>query len=111
LPLINLSAFADLKEMSGNELLNELIDVFLEDGPRMIAAMHAALAAHDVDAFRRNAHSMKSNADTFGATELAEHARALEVMGRAGNLDVGDRLDLLRDACLAASDELRGMRA
>lgn len=110
MPLISPSAFADLREMSGDELLNELIDVFLEDGPKMIAAMQAALAAHDVDAFRRNAHSMKSNADTFGATALADLARALEVMGRAGNLDVGNRLEGLHAACLAASDELRGMR-
>lgn len=33
------------------------------------------------ESFRRTAHSIKSNASTFGATRLAEMARALEIGG------------------------------
>jgi len=109
--VISPSAFAELKAMSGDELINELIDAFLEEAPNMLAAMQAALAVHDVDAFRRNAHSLKSNAETFGATALAAIARELEVMARAGSIEVGDRLERLLVACREASDALRGMRA
>lgn len=109
--LIDPSVFAGLKEMSGEELLNELIDAFLDDAPKMTAAMNAALGARDIDAFRRNAHSMKSNADTFGATALAAIARQLEGTARAGSLDVGSRFEDLLAACGAASDELRGLRS
>ncbi len=110
MPLINQATFAELKRMSGDELINEVIDAFLDDAPKMIAAMQAALGSHDVESFRRNAHSMKSNADTFGATALAALARELEAMGRAGDLNVGNRLEMLRTACDAVSEELEGMR-
>ena len=108
--LIDQSTFAGLREMSGDELLNELIDVFLVDAPRMITAMQTALEATDVDAFRRNAQSLKSNAETFGATALAALAKELEVMARAGNLAVGSRLDALREASASACGELAGLR-
>lgn len=108
--LINQSVFASLKEMSGDELLTELIDVFLVDSQRMIAEMQAALDARDVDAFRRNAHSLKSNAETFGATDLATQARDLEVIARAGTFEVGDRLDLLRQAAGPVFRELEQLR-
>lgn len=110
MPLISPATFAELKRMSGDELINDVIDAFLDDAPKMIAAMQAALDSHDVESFRRNAHSMKSNADTFGATALAAVARELEAMGRAGDLNVGNRLEVLRTACEAVSEELEGMR-
>ena len=111
MPLISPSTFADLKEMSGEDLINELIDAFLDDAPRMIAAMQAGLEARDVESVRRNAHSMKSNAETFGATALAIVAREVEALARAGDLDVGNRLELLQEAYRAASQELEGLRA
>ena len=38
---------------------------------------------HDADAFRRTAHSLKSNGNTFGAQAFAAMARALERGGMA----------------------------
>jgi len=110
MPVISASTFAALREMAGGDLIDDLIDAFLEDAPRMIAAMQAGMEAQDVDAVRRNAHSMKSNADTFGATALSAVAREVEMRARAGDLDVGGPLADLRESCRAASDELRGMR-
>lgn len=110
MPLVSESTTAALRGMVGEQLLNELIDVFLDEAPRMIEAMQAALGAQLVDDFRRNAHSLKSNADTFGATELAALARELEVMARANDLNVGSRLEQLRAMCVGVSDELRGLR-
>ena len=77
----------------------------------MINAMQTALGTKDVESFRRNAHSMKSNANTFGATELAALAKELEGMGKEGNLDIGNRLELLKEAFGQVADELKGMRA
>jgi HPt (histidine-containing phosphotransfer) domain-containing protein len=40
---------------------------------------------------RRSAHTLKSNAAAFGATDLAEHCASLEARARAGEVsDVGD---------------------
>ena len=108
--VIDQATFEELKELSGADFINELIDAFLEDGPHMIQDMQAALKTKDVDSFRRNAHSLKSNANTFGATELGALAKELEFMGRDNNLDVGNRLEVLKGAFEKAAEELRGLR-
>jgi chemotaxis protein histidine kinase CheA len=45
---------------------------------RAIEQATSALAAGDADRFRRAAHSLKSNANTFGAPGLGAMARGLE---------------------------------
>ena len=108
--LINKATFEELKQMSGADFINELIDAFLDDAPDMISQMQAALLSKDVESFRRNAHSLKSNANTFGATELGRLAKELESMGKENNLDIGNRLDVLNEAFGKVADELKGMR-
>jgi len=110
MPVIDNTTFNELKQMSGEDFINELIDAFLDDAPNMIQNMQTALEAKDVDSFRRNAHSMKSNANTFGATELGALAKELEYMGRENNLEIGNRLDVLKEAYAKAAEELKGMR-
>ena len=111
MPVIDLATFEELKQMSGEDFINELIDAFLDDAPNMIQNMQAALATKDVESFRRNAHSLKSNANTFGAMELAALAKELEFMGKENNLDVGYRLEVLNEAFGKVAEELKGMRA
>ena len=110
MPVIDKATFEELKQMSGVDFINELIDAFLEDAPDMIQNMRTALITKDVESFRRNAHSLKSNAYTFGATELGALARELEVMGREKNLDVGDRLEFLNESFGKVAEELQGLR-
>jgi HPt (histidine-containing phosphotransfer) domain-containing protein len=110
MPNIDLATFQELKQISGDDFINELIDAFLDDAPGMIDQMRTAVAARDIESFRRNAHSLKSNANTFGATELGVLAKELEFMARENNLDVGDRLDVLKQAFDIVAQELRGMR-
>jgi len=110
MPVIDPATFEELKQMSGEDFINELIDAFLDDAPNMIQNMESALEARDVESFRRNAHSMKSNANTFGAMELAALAKELEFMGKENNLDVGYRLEVLNEAFGKVAEELKGMR-
>ena len=56
----------------------ELVDTFLDEAPQLLEQLTAALAAGQADAFRRTAHSLKTNALTFGALTLAAKARELE---------------------------------
>ena len=109
--IIDATVFDELKQMSGDDFINELIDAFLEEGSNMLNNMHAALQAGDVDSFRRNAHSLKTNANTFGATELGIQAKELEYMARDNNLDVGDKLEKLNQAYSAAAAELKEMQS
>lgn len=110
MPVIDKATFEELKQMSGADFINELIDAFLDDGPHMISQMEAARESQDVESFRRNAHSLKSNANTFGATELGTLAKELEIMGKEKNLDVGNRLEILKQAFQRVAEELKGMR-
>jgi HPt (histidine-containing phosphotransfer) domain-containing protein len=107
---IDQATFNELKQMSGADFINELIDAFLDDAPDMIQNMYTALEKKDVESFRRNAHSLKSNANTFGATELGTLAKELEFMAKENNLEVGNRLEILKEAFGKVAEELKGMR-
>ena len=112
MPLIDRATFEELKQMSGDEFISELIDTFLDDAPKMMQDIKIALNANDADSFRRAAHSMKSNAATFGASQLAEQAKELESLGRENKLpDVGDKLKALEEALQSACDELKGLKS
>jgi len=110
MPEIDKATFEELKQMSGEDFINELIDAFLDDAPNMLANMKSALEAKDVESFRRNAHSLKSNANTFGAPELGELAKELELMAKENDLEIGNRLEVLNEAYDRVAEELKGMR-
>ena len=56
----------------------ELVEAFLTEGPKLVAAMHAAAAATDRVGLRRAAHTLKSNAAMLGADALAAVCQDLE---------------------------------
>ena len=104
---IDLKVFDELKQAAGADFISELIHTFLEDAPLQIGQMENALASQDAESFRRAAHTLKSNAATFGAEGLASLARELEMMGRDNNLAVGDRLEVLNEAFEQVKSELQ----
>jgi histidine phosphotransfer protein HptB len=68
---IDAATFAELKDTAGADFVADLVATFVdEEAPQMLAELRAAQAAGAADRFRRAAHSMKSNAMTFGALEL-----------------------------------------
>ena len=110
--VIDQVTFDELKQMSGEDFINELIDTFLEDAPNMIAEMKSALDSNDVDTFRRAAHSMKSNAATFGANDLSVMAKELEMLGKENKLnETGNRLKSMEEAYASAKQELEALKA
>jgi len=108
--LIDRSVIDGLSEAVGEDFVGELIDTFLEEAPGMFGEMKQALVSNDADGFRRVAHSLKTNASTFGANELAEQAKELEYMARENNLDIGNRLELLEKAYKQAANELNSLK-
>ncbi len=75
---IDLQILTELQETTGHEFALELVTTFLDEAPGMIDEMKNAAAVRDADGFRRAAHSLKSNANIFGATGLAELSRKME---------------------------------
>ena len=78
---IDKKTFAALQEMAGAEFVVELVHAFFEEAPVMLATLTSSLAQGDAETFRRTAHSLKSNSNTFGAQELAAIAKDLELSG------------------------------
>ena len=112
MPVIDKITFDELKQMSGEDFINELIDTFLEDAPKMIAEIKSAYTSNNVESFRRAAHSMKSNAATFGASQLAALAKELEMLGKENKLhETGDRLKALDEAYESVRGELAGLKS
>jgi len=83
------AAWERLQEMAGGDagFLKEMVETFLADAPGMLAEMHQSLEQGDAATLRRIAHSLKSNSADFGAKELSDLCRELEMMGKAGTLD------------------------
>ena len=80
---IDVATFEELKATAGADFVRELVDTFLVEAPAMLAELREAFAAGDAERFRRSAHSLKSNGNTFGALTLGAMARELELGGLA----------------------------
>jgi histidine phosphotransfer protein HptB len=78
---IDRATYTALTETTGDDFVRELVDTFLVEAPAMLDELRAAYAAGNADTFRRAAHSLKSNANTFGALTLARLAKHLELGG------------------------------
>jgi CheY-like chemotaxis protein len=65
----------------------ELLDTFLREAPALLASLRSAQQRGEAEQLRRSAHTLKSNARTFGAAPLAERCQALEGMAKAGTID------------------------
>ena len=80
-PTIDQPTFESLQQTAGADFVVELVDTFLVEAPLMLAELRASLAEQSADRFRRAAHSLKSNGNTFGALALGRMAKALELGG------------------------------
>lgn len=86
-----LDALVDL--LGGDlEALADVIEAFLDEAPARIAEAVQGCEAGDATLAGRAAHTLKSNALTFGATRLAEQARLLEESARRGDLQTAGEL-------------------
>jgi signal transduction histidine kinase/CheY-like chemotaxis protein len=109
---IDRSVLARLVEGAGGDagFVSELIEQFVADTPGLVAAARSGLEKGDADKVRRAAHTLKSNAATFGAHGLAEHSRSLEQAAKRGALDdapamleaMAHELDVVRETLPAA---------
>ena len=76
----------ELRAMLGGEV-DRLIDVFLEDTPRLIAALENAASGPDYNGLRDAAHSLKSSSANLGAMSLSAAAKRIESGARQQSLE------------------------
>ena len=95
---------ATLENLGGDpELLQEILDFFLEMAPQQLDDLQAAVEAGDVAAVDLQAHSMKGGAANVGAVRVSAAARDLEMLAKGGGLDGASR------ALRAAARGIRGI--
>jgi CheY-like chemotaxis protein len=80
-----------LERLGGDsQRLSEVIQLFLVDCPRRLAAIKIAVDARDAGAICREAHGLKREAGNLSAVSLFETAEILEQLGRDGRFDAAD---------------------
>ena len=78
---------AALTRVGGDEeLLRELIEVFLGDSPKWLSDLRKAAAEGNAIDLRRAAHTIKGAVGYFGADEAGAAADRLQELGRAGDV-------------------------
>lgn len=87
--------FAQLRQTVDNnrELFDELVALYMTDGPLQLQRLQTGLACGDADAVRRSAHALKGMVGIFAAERTI--AAAQEVEDRAGHAD-----------CISAAERL-----
>jgi HPt (histidine-containing phosphotransfer) domain-containing protein len=78
---------AALMRVDGDiELLLEIVEVFLEDSPRLMARIRTALERQDPNSLEQAAHTLKGSVGNFCAPAAYAAASQLEKFGREGNV-------------------------
>jgi CheY-like chemotaxis protein len=81
-----LAALARLGEETGEDLLEQVVESFLQQGARDLGTIRQALTQGDGDALAAAAHSLAGSAGILGATGLAVASAELEELARRGDL-------------------------
>jgi HPt (histidine-containing phosphotransfer) domain-containing protein len=109
--VIDKVVFAALQDSAGAEFVADLVDTYIEEAAGMLSGLRSARGDNDAVRFRRAAHSLKSDSNTFGALKLAALARELELKGLdADPARDAAALDALEQEYERAAAALKGMR-
>ncbi len=85
-PVLDLGILDELRSMLGSEV-DRLIEVFLDDTPRLISALETAAIGPDYDMLRNAAHTLKSSSANLGAVALSNAAKKVEHGARSRSLE------------------------
>lgn len=99
LPLVDLDVIAELRDATGGDMdfVRELVETYVAEAGGHVDALAGAVAANDVAAAVRPAHTLKSSSASVGAMRLSELARGIEESSRGGRLDgLGEAVDRVR---------------
>lgn len=79
-------AIQAIRDLAGDtpDLLGQIVQLYLESAPALLAQLAAGLAAADLDSIGNAAHSLKSSSANLGAIELSKMCGKLEAAARAG---------------------------
>lgn len=101
--VVDLKTIQHLSEVSNgdNDFVKEIIRMYLNQLPELIAAIKGSVSKKDAEELRINAHSLKGASLNIGASKMAETCKILEECGK--NSDLTGAVEKL-----SALDELKG---
>ena len=79
-----LTRLQELERETDAEFVIELIDIYLNETPKQIQAIAAALTAQTFPALMITAHTLKGSSLNLGANKLGALCLKLEELGRTG---------------------------
>ncbi|MBO9715729.1 MAG: response regulator [Pseudoxanthomonas sp.] len=85
-PVLEPEMLDELREIAGDEALT-IVNLFLEDAPRLVRLMEQASAIPDMEVMREAAHALKSSSANVGALALSAAAKRIELGARNHALD------------------------
>jgi CheY-like chemotaxis protein len=81
-----LSHLSHLQDEHGDELVVELVELFVSNTPMMLTAMREALAQGDPDGLKQAAHMLKGSSSNLGAEPLTSLCVVLEEHVQGGEM-------------------------
>jgi CheY-like chemotaxis protein/HPt (histidine-containing phosphotransfer) domain-containing protein len=84
--------FQEMMGEDGPELTKTLVNLYIEDSPKLIEEMRKSIVGRDASILDRSAHTLKGNSYQMGAFNLAVLCFELEKIGKAGSVEGGDAL-------------------
>ena len=106
---VTFDADALRRRLSGDDdLMTDVIRVFLEDLPARLAAIKEAVTSRNAEALRAAAHALKGAAGNLSAGGLFEASRVLERIGAESHMDAAEAA--WRQLSVEASHVIDGLR-
>ncbi len=76
-----------MERLGGDEqLFHEVIEIFLDDVPKHMAALGQAIADGNTEAIERLAHTLKGELGYLGISEISRKAREMEELGKKSDV-------------------------
>ncbi|MEN8164967.1 MAG: ATP-binding protein, partial [Acidobacteriota bacterium] len=82
---------AVLLRTGGQDLVSELIGLYLDEMPDRLDLLRAAIKSEDAESLRSVAHKIRGSSSNLGLPDVASAGATLEDIGRSGDLKHADR--------------------
>jgi len=96
------------------DVLERVINLYLDDTPKLLQKLKQAVAAEDAPEIERAAHKLKSSSATLGAIKLTQRCKELEALARLDSPDkakeVFSEFEALYNSVQVALTAERGVR-
>jgi two-component system, sensor histidine kinase and response regulator len=106
-----LGNFRKLQEPGASDVIAQLIDLYLNELPTRLMAVHQTIERGDAARLAKAAHSLKGSSASMGAQRAARVCLELEQLGKAGDLTgAADLFAQLEQECERARAALGKLR-